>query len=295
MKSASNLSLIILTGIAILVPFGCSRKDQQTTSEKTSQPPATQTPTSQNPPTQAPTGQAPSPGATPQNQRSPAPAAVAPETQVAHAPSAPPPPPPKPKTFELPAGKAISVRTTTPMSTKTVKAGDRFEASVTSPIVVNGVLIAANGAPATGIVANSDPGGRVKGVASLSVQLESVRAADGQTIHLQTSPFVQQARTTKKKDAARVGIGAGVGAAIGALAGGGKGAAIGAGVGGGAGVATSLATRGAAAELPAETVIKFALADPVAVTELKPGSLHKKKVASDAETIDPPADTEPPR
>jgi hypothetical protein len=299
MKSASNLSLIALASIAILVPFGCSRRDQQTTSEKTSQPSATQTPTAQNPTTQAPATQAPTaqasaPGVAPQGQQSPAPAAAAPETHVAQAPPPPPPPPPKPKTFELPAGKAISVRTTTPLSTKTVKTGDRFEASLTAPLVVNGVVIAPKGAPATGIVASSDPGGRVKGVASLSLQLESVRAADGQTIHLQTAPFVQQARTTKKKDAAKVGIGAGVGAAIGALAGGGKGAAIGAGVGGGAGLATDLATRGAPAELRAETVIKFALANPVSVTELKPGSLYKKKVASEAETTESPADTEPP-
>jgi hypothetical protein len=179
------------------------------------------------------------------------------------------------------------------MSTKTVKTGDRFEASLTAPIVVNGVLIAPRGARATGIVSNSDPGGRVKGVASLSLQLESVRAADGQAIHLQTAPFVQQARTTKKKDAAKVGIGAGVGAAIGALAGGGKGAAIGAGVGGGAGLATGLATHGAPAELPAETVIKFSLATPVLVTELKPGSLYKKKIAPEGESTEAPADTEP--
>jgi hypothetical protein len=74
----------------------------------------------------------------------------------------------------------------------------------------------------------------------------------------------------------RTGIAAGAGAAIGAIAGGGKGAAIGAGVGGGAGVATNMATRGAAAELPAESVLQFTLNDASTITEARPGSLAKK-------------------
>jgi hypothetical protein len=129
-------------------------------------------------------------------------------------------------------------------------------------------------------VSDSDKGGRVKGKASLTLQLASIRTADGQTVEISTAPLVQEAKSTKKKDAARVGIGAGVGAAIGAIAGGGRGAAIGAGVGGAGGTAATLATRGAAAELPAESALSFTIAAPLSVTEKKPGSLSKKKTAA---------------
>jgi len=67
------------------------------------------------------------------------------------------------------------------------------------------------------------------------------------------------------KDAAKVGVGAGAGAVVGGIAGGGKGAAVGALIGGGAGAAM----RGAASEIPAETVITFELRSPVTITERK--------------------------
>jgi hypothetical protein len=134
----------------------------------------------------------------------------------------------------------------------------------------------------TGVVVNSDPGGRVKGVASLSLQIQAIRSADGQTMRVHTNSFVQQAKGTKKRDAIRTGIAVGAGAAIGAIAGGGKGAAIGAGVGGGAGVATNLATRGAPAELPAESALEFTLADSSVITEIRPGSLVPKRSTTPA-------------
>jgi hypothetical protein len=162
------------------------------------------------------------------------------------------------------------------MSTKTVKTGDPFQATLSAPLAVHGVVIAPKGAQVGGVVANSDPGGRVKGVASLTLQVQAIRSTDGQTIDVHTSPLVQQAKSTKKKDAVRTGIAAGAGAAIGAIAGGGKGAAIGAGIGGGAGVATNLVTRGVAAELPAESVLQFTLTDASMITEARPGSLAKK-------------------
>jgi hypothetical protein len=68
-----------------------------------------------------------------------------------------------------------------------------------------------------------------------------------------------QAESTKKQDAAKVGIGAGIGAAIGAIAGGGKGAAIGAAVGAGAGTGSVLATRGKDVTLDPEDRHTFVL------------------------------------
>jgi len=161
------------------------------------------------------------------------------------------------------------------LSTKTAKAGETFEATLASPVSAGGVVIAPTGSDVRGLIVNSDPGGRVKGKASLTLKISSFRTSDGQTVKVTTNPVVVDAKGTKKKDAARIGIGAGVGAAIGAIAGGGTGAAIGAGVGGAGGTALTLSTRGAAAELPAETVLSFALGGPLSVTESRPGSLAK--------------------
>ena len=114
---------------------------------------------------------------------------------------------------------------------------------------------------------NSDPGGRVKGVASMTVKLTRLTLADGRTVPISTSAYVTKARTTKKKDAKKIGIGAGAGAVIGAIAGGGKGAAIGAGVGGGAGTAVVLSTRGDPAVIPGESKLSFRLSSAVTITE----------------------------
>ena len=117
----------------------------------------------------------------------------------------------------------------------------------------------------TCVVVESDPGGRVKGVASLSVAAKSIAGVGSNTLAVSTDTYAVNAKDTTKKDVKRTGIATGVGAAIGAIAGGGKGAAIGAGVGAGAGVGGALATRGAAAVIPTETLIEFKLAAPAKV------------------------------
>jgi hypothetical protein len=195
------------------------------------------------------------------------------QTAAPAAPAAPaaktPPPPPPPRKVTLDPGTPIKVVTSIEISTKTSKTGDPFEASLAEDIRDGDWLIARKGAPVTGVVANSDPGGKVKGVASIEVRLKKLTLADGRSIDLSTNAYSAQAKSTKKKDAAKIGIGAGVGTAIGAIAGGGKGAAIGAAVGGGAGTAAVVATRGEPAQIPSETLISFKLSAPVEITEKK--------------------------
>jgi hypothetical protein len=153
------------------------------------------------------------------------------------------------------------------VNTKTSQSGNQFEATLESPLTVDGHTLAKRGATVIGTVVSSDKGGRVKGKASLTVALASLRLANGQTVPIATNSVKQEAKSGTKKNLMRTGIGTGAGAAIGAIAGGGKGAAIGAGIGAGAGVATNMATRGPAAELPAETVLNFSLAKDVVVIE----------------------------
>ena len=203
------------------------------------------------------------------------PAASTPQAATEPAPPAPaapapPPPPPPPRSYTLKEGRTLAVYTTTSLSTKTNQSGERFSATLAEPIVDGNWVVAKKGAHVEGVVVESDPGGKVKEVASIIVTLDSLTLADGRSVRLSASQFSRQAKTTKGKDAKKIGIGAGVGAAIGAIAGGGKGAAIGAGVGGAAGTGAVLATHGDPAVISAETRLSFTLRSPVKITEQRP-------------------------
>lgn len=181
--------------------------------------------------------------------------------------SATAPPPAPPRVFTLAAGTPISVWTTSTISTKTAKSGDSFTGTLGQPIVDGDWVVAKKGATVSGTVVDADQGGRVKGVASLTLQVNRLTLADGRTIDLETSKITREAKSTKKKDALKVGIGAGVGAAIGAIAGGGKGAAIGAGAGAGAGGGYVLATKGDPAVVGSESQLTFRTTSPVKITK----------------------------
>lgn len=183
------------------------------------------------------------------------------------APRSTPIPPPPPRTFTISSGTPITVWTAEELSTKTARPGQSFSASLAGPIVDGDWVIAKKGAPVEGVIVSSDPGGRVKGVASISIRLQSLTLADGSRVDISTGSYTKKAKTTVKKDAIKTGIGAGVGAAIGAIAGGGKGAAIGAGAGAGAGAGVVMATRGDPAVIAGETQLSFRLQAPVTVTK----------------------------
>lgn len=171
---------------------------------------------------------------------------------------------PPSRSATIPAGTTIVVRTTGLISTKKATEGSAFEATLVEPLVVDGYTVAKKGANVEGVVTNADPGGRVKGVATLAVQLRSIVADDGKRLAVRTSTVAREAKSSVKKDALKVGIGSGIGAAIGAIAGGGKGAAIGAGAGAAGGTGVVLATHGEPAEIPSESVLRFRLSAPVA-------------------------------
>ncbi len=171
----------------------------------------------------------------------------------------------RPKPITLPEGTVLKVRTTNSLSTKVNHSGEAFVASLEEPLLADNRVVAPKGATVNGIIAESDPGGRVEGRARLAVRLASVETADGKTLELSTNTIAREARGTKTKDATKIGIGSGVGAAIGAIAGGGRGAAIGAAAGAGAGTGLVLATRGDPAVLPGESVLAFRLTAPLTV------------------------------
>ncbi|HWB86112.1 MAG TPA: hypothetical protein VG675_18355 [Bryobacteraceae bacterium] len=212
-----------------------------------------------------PSSSASQPPAPPQEQ-APPPAAAA---EAAPPPPPPPPPPVTTRTYVLPAGSEVSVRTNEPIDSATAAEGQTFSAQVTrSAKDRNGDVVIPRGATAQIIIRSASKGGRFRGASDLVLDLQSVEI-NGKPYAIETAEVAQKGKSgvgANKRTAEYTGGGAALGAIIGAIAGGGKGAAIGAGAGAGAGALTQVLTKGGSIKVPAESVLTFSLDKPLHVT-----------------------------
>ncbi len=171
-----------------------------------------------------------------------------------------------PKPLVIPADTVIVVVLDQTITSKTNKSGDKFTATVESPIEVEGKVVIPKGARAEGVVNEAKAAGRFKGGAALSLTLTSV-TVNGRDHEIQTSGATMSSKGKGKRTAVMVGGGAAGGAAIGAVAGGGKGAAIGALIGAAAGTGGAGLTGNRDITLAAETALDFKLLQPLTVKQ----------------------------
>ncbi len=166
------------------------------------------------------------------------------------------------RTYVLPAGTQLAIRTEETIDASRAAEGQTFAAEAArSAMDSEGAVVIPKGANATIVIRSATRGGRFKGASDLALDLQSI-SIDGRNYALDTVDLVQKGREgvgTNKRTAEFGGAGAAVGAIIGAIAGGGKGAAIGAGSGAGAGVITQVITKGGSIKIPAETILTFQL------------------------------------
>lgn len=166
------------------------------------------------------------------------------------------------KTYTLPAGALLPVRTEETIDAAVATGGQTYAAEITRDVLdAAGAVVIPRGSNAQIVIRSATKGGRIKGASDLILDLDSVSVA-GRLYRLDTEDMVKKGRDgvgANKRTGIFTGGGAAVGAIIGAIAGGGKGAAIGAGVGAGAGAGTQIVTKGSAIKIPAETVLTFQL------------------------------------
>lgn len=180
-----------------------------------------------------------------------------------------------PSQLTLKPGTYVTVRINQPLSTDRNHVGDMFSASLISPVIVDGIVVANRGQQAYGRIAelekqHSDRPSR------LGLELTGITLADGTQAPVTSHLMAQQGRTTP--GAVQAGTVAGttaVGAAIGGAAAWGTGAAVGAGVGAAAGLVGVLLTRHHATVIYPETALTFQITSPVTiVTANSPQAFH---------------------
>jgi hypothetical protein len=163
-------------------------------------------------------------------------------------------------------GTHITVRINQPLSSDHNQTGDAFTATLSRPIVVDGVVVAGPGQVVAGRVSEAQKAGHGQGNSHLGLQLTSLTLVDGEQVPIQSGLVTGSGPGRGGRDAATLAATTATGAAIGAAVGWGVGAAIGAGAGLTAGVIGVLATRGAPTIVAPEQEMTFALAAPLAIS-----------------------------
>ncbi len=172
------------------------------------------------------------------------------------------------KTYVLPVGSRVPVRTEETIDSATAAEGQTYAAEIADDVPdANGDTVVPRGANAQVIIRSATKGNRFHGTSDLVLDLQSI-SVGGKEYLVSTTDLSQKGKQgfgANKRTAEFTGGGAALGAIIGAIAGGGKGAAIGAGAGAGAGAIGQVATKGGAIKVPAETLLTFQLDKPVQI------------------------------
>jgi hypothetical protein len=166
---------------------------------------------------------------------------------------------------EVPVGTELDVRLQNRLTSDTAQVEDRFEATTMVDLMDGNRVLVPAGSLLRGVVSSVTSAGRLERKGSLTLAFDQI------TIGTRSYPIratVTEALESEgvRGEAASIGTGAGVGAIIGGILGGFKGALAGILIGGGGTIA---ATEGKDVELPAGTVLRVRLDQPLGTQELR--------------------------
>ncbi len=171
------------------------------------------------------------------------------------------------RTFEIPAGAQVLVRTEETIDSGRAAEGQTYAAEIARDVRDSaGDCVIPHGSNAQLWIRSASKGGHFRGASDLVIDLATV-SVGGQSYRVRSSDVAEKGHAGvggNKRTAEFAGGGGAFGAIVGAIAGGGKGAAIGAGSGAGAGILTEILTKGKI-KVPAESVLTFRLEAPLTI------------------------------
>jgi peptidoglycan hydrolase-like protein with peptidoglycan-binding domain len=198
----------------------------------------------------------------------------------------------------IPADTVISLRMDTGLSSRRSRVGDRFTATVTLPVHVDGRTAIPAGATVHGHVTQVTAAKRMSKPGTLAIDFDELVFPDGTRMKVagvltSDDPRMREQiddenRVSGRPDARGavfVGGGGIIGAVLGAVVAGGKGAAVGGVIGAGIGVAGLLLTKGEEADVPPGTPFGLQLRDALV--------LQGGNVARHPQPSNPDSDVDP--
>ena len=176
--------------------------------------------------------------------------------------SAVPQPPP---TVNIVAGTTLTIRVDQRISVKASRAGDTFSGELVDPVIASdNSVVLPKGTLVNGVVDVSHRRGHFKGRSLLELRLTSL-TLNGTQYPLVTADMARSKKGKGRRSAALIGGGSGLGMLVGGVASGGVGLVVGGLVGGGAGTAVAGLTGNRDIDIPAESIVRFKLADDLVV------------------------------
>jgi hypothetical protein len=171
----------------------------------------------------------------------------------------------RPADVNIPAGTNLTIRINQRISVKDSRAGDRFDGEVVEPVMEENNMVAIpKGARVSGVVVESHRRGHFRGRSILELRLTYL-TLNGTRYALDTRDLTRTKKGKGKRSAAFIGGGAGLGMLVGGVATGGVGLLVGGLVGGGGGAALGGLTGNRDINIPAESIVRFKLADNLVV------------------------------
>jgi hypothetical protein len=158
--------------------------------------------------------------------------------------------------MSLPEGTELTVRLDQPLSSRTARVEDRFDATVARPVYVEGRLVVPAGSRVQGTVTQAEPAQRPARGGRLNLSFNRLLLDDGTTVDLNARLVQVREDIGSGETAQRGAIGAALGAVLGSVLGGKKGALVGVLLGG---VGGAISSSGDDVELPEGTVFTLQL------------------------------------
>ena len=160
---------------------------------------------------------------------------------------------------EVPAGTELDVRLDRELNSGSEQVEDRFSATTLADLYQGDRVLIPAGSVLRGVVSSVTPATRTERKGALTVAFDQINV-NGRSYPIHAT--VSQALESEgiRGEAGKIGAGAGVGAIIGGILGGAKGALLGILIGGGGTIA---ATEGTDVDLPAGTVLRVRMEQPV--------------------------------